>query len=156
METKEYAKFLLEKYDISIFSKEVEIFNLLNKIVDSKQDAEIDLEKLKMIEKHLDDKLKLQRTEKFNNFLEKLARNLEFQRIRKTDKGEEDFEVINFKVKDIDNKEYVFLTRKYLEEYIDKHKDKFKHPNIIKIETQENVELNMLLDMIIKNFINEK
>lgn len=153
MDAKEYAKRMLEKYDINMFSQELDIFNSLNQIIDGKQETETNIEELKIMEKKLDNKVKMQNLQELYDFLEKLTKNLKFQKIRKTDYGEEEFRVIYFKVKDNRDKEYVFLTRKYLEEYVNNHKNKFNTPNIIEVESQENIELNNLLNMIIKNFI---
>lgn len=148
----EYANRLLKKYTIDTFSNEVNIFDLLNKISKG-----IDIEKfnenmLKNIEDYLDTRVRIQNSKNDYNFLSELADNLELQKIRKSDQNE--FKVIFFKVKDINNNEYIFLTRKYLNEYVQLHKDIFNNPTIMELDFQGNPELNKLLEIIKRNFRN--
>lgn len=145
-----YAKRLLEKYTISTFSNDIAILELLNKIVNEKNVETVNEAILKSIEEYLDNKTEEQNINSDREFLSELADNLELQKIRKSDYN--DFKVIVFKIKDIDNNEYIFLTRKYLNKYVQLHKKIFNNPTIMELEFKNNPELNKLLDIIKRNF----
>ena len=149
-----YADKLLKKYTIDIFSSEVNIFELLNKISNEKNVENIDIKTLNEIEKYLDTKVKIQNTQNDYNFLSELANNLELQKVRKSDKTE--FKVISFKIKDIYNNEYTFLTRKCLKEYVKLHSDIFDNPVIMEIDSKGNLELEKLLEIVKRNFKNSE
>lgn len=145
-----YANKLLNKYNINIFSNEIESFEIINRIAKEKKIEKFDYEKLKNIEEYIDTKIKMQVIKDDYIFLAELANNLELQKIRKSD--ESSFKTISFKIKDINNNEYVFLTRKYLNEYIRLNSNNFNNPTIMELNTQRNVELEKLLEIIKRNF----
>lgn len=149
-EISKYADKLLKKYTIDIFSSEINIFELLNKISNEKNIEDIDIKTLNEIEKYLDTKVKMQNTQNDYNFLSELANNLELQKVRKSDKTE--FKVISFKIKDIYNNEYIFLTRKCLKEYVKLHADIFDNPVVMEIDSKGNLELEKLLEIVKRNF----
>ena len=145
-----YANKLLNKYNINIFSNEIESYEIINRIAKEKKIEKFDYEKLKNIEEYIDTKIKMQVIKDDYIFLAELANNLELQKIRKSD--ESSFKTISFKIKDINNNEYVFLTRKYLNEYIRLNSNNFNNPTIMELNTQRNVELEKLLEIIKRNF----
>lgn len=146
----DYAEKLLNKYDINIFGNEVESFEIINRIAREKRVEEFDYEKLKNIEEYIDTKIKMQVIKDDYRFLSELAKNLELQKIRKADDSR--FKTISFKVRDINNNEYIFLTRKYLKKYVELNSNSFDNPTIMELDTQENVELEKLLEIIKRNF----
>lgn len=146
----DYAEKLLNKYDINILGNEVESFKIINRIAREKRVEEFDYEKLKNIEEYIDTKIKMQVIKDDYRFLSELAKNLELQKIRKADDSR--FKTISFKVKDINNNEYIFLTRKYLKKYVELNSNSFDNPTIMELDTQENVELEKLLEIIKRNF----
>src|SRR5699024_394946 len=93
---------------------------------------------IKDIEIYLDSKIMTKNIYRDYQFLSELADDLELQKIRKSDY--DDFKVVIFKVQDINNNEYTFLTRKYLKKYVKLHNNIFNNPTIMELEFHGNPE----------------
>lgn len=146
----ENANRLLKKYNIDDFKDEVHTFELLNRIVKGNVDETVNENTIKDIEIYLDSKIMTKNIYRDYQFLSELADDLELQKIRKSDY--DDFKVVIFKVQDINNNEYTFLTRKYLKKYVKLHNNIFNNPTIMELEFHGNPELSRLLTVIKKMF----
>lgn len=144
----ENANRLLKKYNIDDFKDEVHTFELLNRIVKGNVDETVNENTIKDIEIYLDSKIMTKNIYRDYQFLSELADDLELQKIRKSDY--DDFKVVIFKVQDINNNEYTFLTRKYLKKYVKLHNNIFNNPTIMELEFHGNPELSRLLTVIKK------
>lgn len=147
---KKRANKILGENSVLTLKNEEKIILTLQKIINEEiEDTEMAENTLNDIEKYLEEKQKRISNEEDYKFLKELSENLREQKIRRDD----DVLLKNplFKIT-TEDEEYYFLTRKNAHQFIEANKSRIKNSEVIKIQENENLELEKLIDIIKRNF----
>lgn len=147
---KERANKILGENSVQTLKNEEKIISTLSEMInDEIKDIDTAENILDIIEKYLNEKHKRIVSEEDYNFLKELSENLREQKIRRND----DVLLKNplFKIT-TEDEEYYFLTRKNAHQFIEANKSRIKNSEVIKIQENENLELEKLIDIIKRNF----
>ena len=147
---KERANKILGENSVQTLKNEEKIISTLSEMInDEIKDIDTAENILDIIEKYLNEKHKRIVSEEDYNFLKELSENLREQKIRRND----DVLLKNplFKIT-TEEDEYYFLTRKNAHQFIEANKSRIKNSEVIKIQENENLELEKLIDIIKRNF----
>ncbi len=145
-EIQEEAKKIFK--EMKIADADNDIINILTKL-ERGEELEIDGEKaLNNIKEYLTTKEKLRVVKEDIEFLQKLSKELNIQKIRRTDLGSTQL----FKLTDKTKKDRYFITRKSAERYLENNSENFEVNEVSEIISNEEMELERLLDIVKRNF----
>lgn len=138
------ANYLLEKTKNNIDKYEKERKNIFNYI---EKTEKIDYKLLENYSNLFEQYLNLQEYFSKNDELKKKLRELANQQNRKSEKNDR---LKIFKVLDKENTEYTFLSRKSMNEFMQKNKEKFDFDTQIELIDNTNIDLENILNLLEK------
>lgn len=145
------AKKIIGNYSIEILKDEKE---LLDKISDievntTEENKNYNKKILSNIKSYLEIKKKIKIRKEDYEFLQNIAQNLRNQEVRRTDISNPPL----FEIKNKDGNDLFFITRSALNEYIECNRRNEKdNKTIIEIPSNHSYELEMLIEIIKRNF----